>query len=185
MLEKRTRFPGATPRKIQDPLMAFMLLPPRGWQVGTETGFVSVFAGCYCAVTVRFAGLVNGKGPLDVVIPPRRVAALPLVPTTQRRGELLAKCAVESHVTPDVRRAPHELVWVTSIPLESMIWAARSRATASRLVTKHTATNPFGSSTAPVNNRSAIFTWGVEKTPMSSFSGREKIWRLSKKSIRF
>ena len=66
---------------------------------------------CYCAGTVRFAGLVNGNAPfVEVVIPPRRVVALPLVPTTQRREELLAKCAVESQVTPDVRPAPHELV---------------------------------------------------------------------------
>ena len=121
---------------------------------------------CYCAVTVRFAGLVNGKGPLEVAIPPRRVVALPLVPTTQRRGELLVKSAVESHVTPDVRAAPHELVWVTSMPLESMIWATRLRGTVSRLVAKQTATNPFGSSTAPVNNRSDICTWPVEKTPV-------------------
>jgi hypothetical protein len=71
---------------------------------------ISFGAISYCAGAIRFAGLVNGNGPLDVIIPPRRVVALPLVPTTQRKGELLANCAVESHVTPDVRRAPHELV---------------------------------------------------------------------------
>ena len=102
---------------------------------------------------------MNGNAPfVEVVIPPRSVVALPLVPTTQRREELLAKCAVDSHVTPEASRAPHELVWVTFTPLASIIWAARSRATPSRLVAKQTATKPFGSSTASVNKRAAICT---------------------------
>jgi hypothetical protein len=46
----------------------------------------------YCAGRVRFAGPVNGNGPpAEVVSAPRRLAAVPLVPTTHRSEELLAK----------------------------------------------------------------------------------------------
>ena len=115
---------------------------------------------------------MNGNAPfVEVVIPPRSVVALPLVPTTQRREELLAKCAVDSHVTPEASRAPHELVWVTFTPLASIIWAARSRAPLSRLVAKQTATEPFGSSTASVNNSAAICT----ATPRAGVVGTEMV----------
>jgi hypothetical protein len=69
----------------------------------------SIAAITYWAGTVRFAGPVNGNTPLvEVVSAPRRVAGVPLVPTTQRSEELLANCAVDSHVAPDASRAPHE-----------------------------------------------------------------------------
>src|ERR1044071_607664 len=71
--------------------------------------FRSLAAITYWAGTVRFAGPVNGNTPLvEVVSAPRRFAGVPLVPTTQRSEELLANCAVDSHVAPDASRAPHE-----------------------------------------------------------------------------
>ena len=52
----------------------------------------SIAAMAYCAGRVRFAVPVNGNGPpAEVVSAPRRLAAVPLVPTTHRSEELLAK----------------------------------------------------------------------------------------------
>ena len=79
---------------------------------------------------------MNGNAPfVEVIIPPRSVVALPLVPTTQRRGELLAKCAVDSHVTPEASRAPHELLCLTSTPLESICAIPVRRVSAEKVAT--------------------------------------------------
>ena len=66
---------------------------------------------------------------------PRSVVTLPLVPTTQRRGKLLEECAVTSPVTPDASRAPHELLCLTSTPLESICAIPVRRVSAEKVAT--------------------------------------------------
>ena len=106
-----TRFGGFAPRGAHSNATAALICPGHVL-IRAEIRPVqleSIAAITYWAGTVRFAGPVNGNTPLvEVVSAPRRVAGVPLVPTTQRSEELLANCAADSHVAPDASRAPHE-----------------------------------------------------------------------------